>query len=103
MREFFEDLKERTPWPFVVLMDNARIHVSRANMAWYEENEITVIRNMPYRPDLMGIESYWRLVKLEYRACVVGFLVAREDWNQSLLINQLLREVDPEKVKNCAE
>ena len=48
MRDFFLELRERTPHPFVTLMDNARIHVSNENLQWYEENDFTVIRNISY-------------------------------------------------------
>ena len=48
VRQFFLELRERTPHPFVTLMDNARIHVSNENLQWYEDNDFTVIRNISY-------------------------------------------------------
>ena len=81
VRKFVRDVKKDAPGPFALLIDNARIHVARENLAWFEEQGITVIRNLPYRPDLMGIEDYWGLLKRQYRPKVRKNLVEGTHWN----------------------
>ena len=74
IRKFFAQLKSECVGPFCVLLYNARIHVSRENLEWYEEQDITVLRNLPYRPDLMGIEHFWAIAKNRYRSKVTKLM-----------------------------
>ena len=48
-------------------MDNAGIHLAETVMEWCHKNDVPVILNAKYRPDLMGIEFFWRLAKVKYR------------------------------------
>ena len=86
----------------VIMMDNARIHVSRENMSWYAMRDIKIIRNIPYRPDLMGIEVFWRLLKLKYRAWVTARLATGQFWDQQRLLTWFMHEIPDEAAKKCA-
>lgn len=43
-----------------VFMDNASYHNNGDVKAWFKKNSIPLIWNAPYRPDLNGIEFFWR-------------------------------------------
>ena len=86
IQNFFKELKMNTPWPIVILMDNARIHTSRACREFYLENDIQTIQTLPYRPDTMGIEDFWRILKHKYRPRVRQHFVKGETWDQERLI-----------------
>ena len=43
-----------------VFMDNASIHNNERVKEWFFEKKIPLIWNSPYRPDLNGIEFFWR-------------------------------------------
>lgn len=102
MKLFFNDLRQRSTEPFVVLMDNARIHVSELMLSWYRQERFTVLRNLPYRPDLMGIELFWKQLKVQYRVKVIQHLAAGREWNQERLVKALLKEATTLSVKACA-
>ena len=101
-REFVRDLREGIGAPFVLMIDNARIHVADDNFDLYEELGITVIRNVPYRPDLMGIEAVWKLAKDEYRLRVRRYTVQGVDWDQAAEITDILHGLDTHSVRECA-
>ena len=50
-----------------VFMDNASIHNNQTIKDWFALKKIPLIWNSPYRPDLNGIEFFWRQAKLAYR------------------------------------
>ena len=43
-----------------VFMDNASIHNNKDVKYWFESHKVPLIFNSPYRPDLNGIEFFWR-------------------------------------------
>ena len=102
VKKFVEELKEDAKDPFVVLMDNARIHVSKENLQWYRANDIPIIRNIPYRPDLMGIELLWKDMKEEYRRFALHELAHGRVWDQTKKMKEMLHELDQRRVKGHA-
>ena len=50
----------------------------------------------------MGIELLWGAAKREYRSCVTSLLAHGEPWTQSILIRDILREIETDKVKAFA-
>lgn len=48
-------------------MDNLAVHKTSEVMEIYKKLRITPIFNVPYSPDFNGIESYFSLVKAEYK------------------------------------
>ena len=47
-------------------------------MAAYKRLNINAIFNMPYSPDLNGIENYFSLVKAEFKKIALEFLMKNE-------------------------
>lgn len=62
-------VKQNLPagYKWALYMDNATIHGTDNVMDWCEKNDVPVTFNAKYRPDLMGIEFFWRLAKVAYR------------------------------------
>lgn len=52
-------------------MDNLSVHKTKEVQDTYKRLKITPIYNMPYSPDFNGIESYFSLVKSEYKKLVL--------------------------------
>ena len=50
-----------------VLMDNCKIHDTRVTQEVVAQQEIDVLWNVPYRPDLNGIEYVWAIAKRRFR------------------------------------
>ena len=65
--EFLRELKEKTPHPCTLLLDNASYHRTAVVQEFARENDITIIYNVPYTPWLNGIEEYWALAKRAFK------------------------------------
>ena len=102
VRAFIVELKEQTPWDFLVLMDNASIHVGRGNPEYFQEQGIKTARNLPYRPDLMGIERFWLQCKQLYRKEKVALVAAGLTWNQHQMVARIMEGVPVDEVKGFA-
>jgi hypothetical protein len=65
--------------PLTVLLDNCKIHNTDSCQEVYAERAIDVLWNVPYRPDLNGIEFVWAIAKRSFRQLqlqrMVGTLV----------------------------
>ena len=59
------------------------------------------IFNVPYSPDFNGIETYFSLLKGEYKKLLLERLIKGVKVDSSTLINQSIQRVDQEKVKRC--
>ena len=79
--------------PFTVFWDNCRIHTTKVVEFYCELEGINQILNVPYRPDLNGIEHVWNWAKHVYRGKLERFKALDEDWDQAALVKQILEEV----------
>lgn len=61
------------------------------------------IFNVPYSPDFNGIESYFSLVKGEYKKLILQKLVKGIKVDSTALIKESVERVDNEKIKRCVE
>ena len=79
--------------PFTVFWDNCSIHTTKVVQIFCEAEEINLITNVSYRPELNGIEHVWAWAKHVYRGKLDRFKALEEDWDQSALVKQILQEV----------
>ena len=85
-----------------VYMDNASIHGHDNVMAWCEANDVPVTFNAKYRPDLMGIEWFWRIAKSAYRRELTDLYVGGGDIDNLKLVKDVLNGVSHEVAKKWA-
>ena len=64
-RKFFSFLKRlhKRHRKLCIVNDNARWHLTKDVMHYVKENNIKMIRLLPYSPELNPIEQYWKNVK----------------------------------------
>lgn len=67
---FLRGLRSALPGKKIaVLLDNARIHhAHQVTKVGAPHCDIRIIWNVPYRPDCMGVEYYWKVAKARYYA-----------------------------------
>ena len=46
-----------------IIIDNARWHLTKAILFFVKENQVKLIRLLPYSPELNPIEQYWKNIK----------------------------------------
>lgn len=49
-------------------MDNLSVHKTKRVLDHLKEQDIEPVFNVPYSPELNGIELYWAALKKEYKA-----------------------------------
>jgi hypothetical protein len=67
----------------------------------YERYNITPIYNIPYSPDFNGIESYFSLVKREYKLLLLQQLMKEQKIVAEDLIRHSVSIISDDKVKRC--
>jgi hypothetical protein len=73
--------------------------LSRAALA---ELNMLPIFNIPYSPQFNGIESYFSLLKLEYKKLLLKNILNEISYEVPALIKQSLKAVSNQKAMNCA-
>ena len=71
-----------------IFLDNARIHRAKKvqELARTPAVDIPLAYNQPYRCDLVGVEEYWRHVKIQYRRRLVYYKVNGIDFDHMALV-----------------
>ena len=65
---FLKKLRKRNSGiPLAIFMDNLSVHKTHLVRGALEKYEIEPIFCVPYSPQFNGIESYWFLIKQEYK------------------------------------
>ncbi len=77
------------------------VHKSRLVKEAYERLNITPIYNVPYSPDFNGIESYFSMVKREYKNLLLQQLMKDEKIVAEKLIVAALARIENEKTRRC--
>ena len=68
-----------------------------------EKLNAKLIFNIPYSPDFNGIESYFSLVKGDYKKRILQQLMKGIKVDSISLIKQSVATIDDEKTKRCVE
>ena len=89
--DFLQQLKEHMLCPEICLyLDNLSVHKTRAVKEKFEELKIHPIYNIPYSPDFNGIESYFSLVKGEYKNLWMQLYIKEERIEPETLVRKIL-------------
>ena len=83
-------------------LDNASVHVHDNVMAWCEANDVPVTFNAKYRPDLMGIEFFWRAAKVKYRQELTEAYVGNAYIDNVRLVTSILNQLTDDQAKKWA-
>ena len=77
------------------------MHKTQEVRAAYNRLKITPIFNIPYSPDFNGIESYFSLVKSQYKKLLLQLLMKGLSFQVVALIRQAIGNVSDDKVRSC--
>jgi hypothetical protein len=84
-------------------MDNLSVQKARSVKALYEELGLEVIYNVHYSPQFNGIESYFSLVKQQYKKMILKKMINGNNLIVKSLIKQAISRIDDHKVINCVK
>jgi len=84
-----------------VFLDNLSVHKTAESLAAFDRFNIVPIFNVPYSPQFNGIESYFSLLKRQYKKLVLERVLKESPVDTIELIEEAIREVEDEKTRNC--
>ena len=100
--EFVEMLSDKFHGQeFAIFMDNLQVHKTKEVLETCKRLKARPIFNVPYSPDFNGIETYFSLLKGEYKKLLLERLIKGVLVDSSSLITQSVQRVDQDKVKKC--
>ena len=100
--EFVEMLSDKFHGQeFAIFMDNLQVHKSKEVLDTCKRLKARPIFNVPYSPDFNGIETYFSLLKGEYKNLIQERLIKGIKVDSSSMIMQSIQMVDQEKAKRC--
>ena len=100
--EFVEMLSARfLGQEFAIFMDNLQVHKTKEVLETCKRLKARPIFNVPYSPDFNGIETYFSLLKGEYKKLILERIIKGVKVDSSSLIMQSIQRVDQDKAKRC--
>ena len=100
--EFVEMLSDKFHGQeFAIFMDNLQVHKTKEVLETCKRLKARPIFNVPYSPDFNGIETYFSLLKGEYKKLILERLIKGIKVDSSSMIVQSIQKVDQEKAKRC--
>lgn len=87
-----------------LFLDNASIHKSliARDQCKEKKSNLVMIFNRPYRPDLNGIEFYWRDIKRRYRSRINWQRINGRNFDHMGLVKEMIEDTPNELAKRCA-
>ena len=85
----------------VVFLDNLSVHKTKAVKKALQDLNITPIYNIPYSPDFNGIESYFSLVKGQYKNIWMQQYIKEEPVDSATIIEQIIANLSVDSIKSC--
>ena len=99
---FIKQLSDRfSGKPFAIFLDNLSVHKTNLSKDLFKELQVTPIFNIPYSPQFNGIESYFSLLKSEYKNLLLKQIMLEKPVDAVPLIKMALVNVECVKVKRC--
>ena len=100
--EFVEMLSDKFHGQeFAIFMDNLQVHKTKEVLETCRRLKARPIFNVPYSPAFNGIETYFSLLKGEYKKLLLERLIKGAKVDSPSLINQSIQRVEQDKVKMC--
>ncbi len=86
-----------------MLLDNCTVHRAKESTVHAATIGIDLLWNVPYRPDLNGIEMVWGMAKVQYRSLMLQQMLGAIQERLLDVVARIMDGLDPTKVKNCAK
>ena len=86
---------------FAIFIENLQLHKTKEVLETCKRLRARPIFNVPYSPAFNGIETYFSLLKGEYKKLLLERLIKGVKVDSSCLIMQSIQRVDQEKAKKC--
>ena len=87
-----------------IFLDNASIHRAQIAKEAAADIGVRLIYNIPYRPDLNGIELLWRRAKVAYYNLVDSWRAqGLRTWNQDDIVRKCVEEVQHAHIRGIAD
>jgi transposase len=84
----------------VLYGDNAKINSCHIVRDTGSKEDVDFMFNVPYRPDLNGIERVWKIAKHRYRNEVAKLMVTRQNIDNLKLVKKVLADITDQQ---CSE
>ena len=84
-----------------MFLDNLQVHKTSEVAEVCRQLGVQRIFNVPYSPDFNGIESYFSLVKAEYKRLLLQRLLKGIRPESAALVKESVSRVEKEKVQRC--
>jgi hypothetical protein len=84
-------------------MDNLVVHKTIVVMKAFEDLNMVPIYSIPYSPQYNGIESYFFLVKQQYKKRLLQRIMKDQSLDIRRLIHESIKAVEDWKTKNCCD
>ena len=93
--EFVEMLSDKFHGQeFAIFMDNLQVHKTKDVLETCKRLKARPIFNVPYSPDFNGIETYFSLLKGEYKKLILEKLIKGIKIDSSSMIVQSIQKVE---------
>jgi transposase len=93
--EFVEMLSDKFHGQeFAIFMDNLQVHKTKEVLDTCKRLKARPIFNVPYSPDFNGIETYFSLLKGEYKKLILERLIKGIKVESSSMIVQSIQKVE---------
>jgi len=93
--EFVEMLSDKFHGQdFGIFMDNLQVHKTKEVLETCKRLKARPIFNVPYSPDFNGIETYFSLLKGEYKKVILERLIKGIKVDSSSMIEQSIQKVE---------
>ncbi|TNV74642.1 hypothetical protein FGO68_gene16122 [Halteria grandinella] len=89
--------------PFAIFLDNLSVHKTNLSKECFQELQITPIFNIPYSPQFNGIESYFSILKNEYKNLLLQQIIKGEKVDAVRFIKMAIEAIDEQKTKRCVK
>ena len=86
---------------FAIFMDNLQVHKTKEVLETCKRLKARPIFNVPYSPDFNGIETYFSLLKGEYKKLILEKIIKGIKVESQSMIMQSIQRVDQDKAKRC--
>ena len=88
---------------FSLFMDNLKVHKTKEVLEACKRLRVRPIFNVPYSPDFNGIETYFSMLKAEYKKLILEILIKGLRVETKRLILSSIERIENEKIKRSVQ